>query len=121
MSNSIFRMICRLLIASMMLMSFTYARATMIGADQLSAPSPGALADRAAVAQMLSRADVAQQLQSLGIEPKAALERVNAMTDEEVHALAGQVNSLPAGASGSWGWWVAAVVVIAIVVWYMYK
>lgn len=120
MNSSVFRMICRLLIASMLLMSFTYARATMIGVDQLSGPATGAAAERAALAQTLSRADVAQQLQGMGIEPKAALERVNAMTDQEVRDLAGQVNTLPAGAHSN-AWWIAAVVVIAVVVWYLYK
>jgi hypothetical protein len=120
MKTSVFRMICRLLIASLMLMSFTYARATMIGADQLAAAGPGAPGDRAALVQMVSRGEVAQQLQALGIDPKDAATRVNAMTDEEVQSLAGQVNALPAGANSS-GWWIAAVVVIALVVWYMYK
>ena len=119
MNANLFRMICRLLVASMMLMTFSSAQATMIGAEQLAA-NPSAAAERLALAQTISRAEVAQQLQSLGIEPQVALERVNAMTDEEVHSLSGQVSSLPAGAHSN-AWWIAAVVVIAVVVWYLWK
>jgi hypothetical protein len=120
MKSSLFRTLCRLLIASMLLMGFSYSHATMIGADQLAA-SPGAPGDRSAVLQVLGRAEVAQQLQSLGIAQQDAVERVNAMTDEEVHSLRGEIDSLPAGANHSSGWWIAAVVIVALVVWYFWK
>lgn len=119
MNTNLFRMICRVLVASMLLMTFSSAQATMIGAEQLAA-SPSAAAERLALVQTVSRGEVAQQLQALGIEPQAALERVNAMTDEEVHALSGQVSSLPAGAHSN-AWWIAAVVVVAVVIWYFWK
>ena len=37
------------------------------------------------------------ELQSLGVEPGAALARVNALSDEEVAALTGRLDQLPAG------------------------
>lgn len=116
MGTSLFRHICRFLIAALLLSSLTAARAGMIGADQLSA---SAMSSRAAVMDVLARPDVASQLQAQGIDPQAARDRVAALSDSEVQALQGQLDALPAGASNS-GWWWAAAVVVAIVVWYLW-
>src|SRR5437016_472583 len=95
MRSSVFRMICRFLIAALMLSSLTAARAGMIGADQL-ALSGSAQADRVAVLEVLSRPEVASQLQAQGLDPAVARERVASMTDNEVQALKGQIDALPA-------------------------
>ncbi len=118
MRSSVFRMICRFLIAAMLLSSFTAARAAMIGADQLSAQSMSA---RTAVMDMLARPDVANQLQAQGVDPQMARDRVAAMSDEEVQALQGQIDSLPAGAMSSGGWWAVAIVVALIVWWVWFR
>ena len=117
MKSAAFRMICRFLVASLMLMSLTTARAGMIGVDQLAASGAGA--DRAAVTTLLTRSEVANQLQARGIDPQLAQQRIASMTDPEVQALKGQIDALPAGASSD-GAWIAAVVVIALVVWYVW-
>ena len=117
MKSAVFRMICRLLVASLMLMSLGTARAGMIGVDQLAASGAGA--DRAAVTSFLSRSEVASQLQANGIDQKAAQQRIASMTDQEVQALKGQIDALPAGASSD-GAWIAAVIVIALVIWYVW-
>jgi hypothetical protein len=110
-------MICRFLVASLTMMSFT-ASAGMIGVDQLAA---GAQADRAAVLAVLDRPEVASQLQSQGIDPAMARERVASMTDSEVQALNGQINSMPAGGKVSHNVWIAVgVVVIAMILWSMW-
>jgi Family of unknown function (DUF6627) len=119
MTSAAFRLICRILVATMLLLSFESAQAGMIGTDRvISAAS--AQADRDAVLGALNRTEVASQLQSLGIDPQTAKNRVAAMTDQEVHALAGQVQSLPAGAMSS-GWAVVLVVAIAAVIYYAGK
>ncbi|HXN15255.1 MAG TPA: PA2779 family protein [Usitatibacter sp.] len=118
MRSSVFKMICRLLIASLTLMSLATANAGMIAADQLAASSSAQL-DRVAVLSVLNRPEVASQLQAQGVDPQAASERIAAMTDDEVQALRGQIDSLPAGAKSN-GWWIAAVVVVAIIIWYMW-
>ena len=117
MRAAVFKMICRFLIASLTLMSFT-ASAGMIGVDQLAASSPAQL-DRAAVMAVLDRPDVVSQLQAQGVDPQVARERVAAMSDSEVQALNGEINSLPAGAKSN-GWTIAAVVVVAILIWYLW-
>ncbi len=118
MRAAVFKMICRFLIASLTLMSFT-AGAGMIGVDQLAASSSAQL-DRAAVMAVLDRPEVVSQLQAQGVDPQVARERVAAMSDSEVQALNGEINSLPAGAKSNSGWWIAGVVVIAIIVWYLW-
>lgn len=116
-STAFFRMLCRLLIVSLFAMPFSPAMAGMIGTDEALAAS-AAQTSRATVLAALSRADVATQLQSQGVDPSAAKVRVASMTDQEVTSLAGQIDSLPAGANSN-GW--VAVIIIAVIVWYFYK
>jgi hypothetical protein len=112
------RMVCRFLVLSMMLLPFQTIQAGMIGTDQMASVA-SAQTDRASVLNLLSRSDVASQLQVLGLDPKVAKDRVAAMTDEEVRSLAGQLSSLPAGASSD-AWWIAAVIIIGVVIWWAY-
>ena len=113
-----FKMICRILIASMMTMTFTAAQAGMIGADQLAGASSSA--DRTAVLNVLSRPEVARELTAQGIDSQLAQERVASMSDSEVQALRGQIDALPAGAM-SHGAIAAIVVVVVIAVWLIWR
>ena len=117
----IFKMICRLLIASMMLMTFTAAQDGMIGTDQLAGASSSAQLDRLAVLDVLSRPEVANQLTAQGVDPQVARERVASMSDSEVQALRGQIGSLPAGAMSHGAIAAIVVVVVALVLWYMWS
>jgi len=81
----------------MILLPIQTIRAGMIGTDQI-ASAASAQTDRAAVLSLMSRSDVASQLQTLGPDPKIAQDRVAAMTDEEVRPLAGKLDFSPAGA-----------------------
>jgi hypothetical protein len=92
-------MICRLLIASVMVLSVQTARAGMIGADQVTSAA-GTQSERNTVLNALSRPAVTSELQALGVDPQAARDRVAAMSDEELRSLAGKMNSLPAGGEG---------------------
>ena len=111
------RMVCRFLVFSMMMLSFQTVQAGMLGTDQV-ASATNAQADRNAVLGVISRSEIASQLQAMGLDPKAAKDRIAALTDEEVRTLAGQLDSLPAGADS--GWWIAAVIVVGVLIWYMY-
>jgi len=119
MKSAAIKMICRLLIVSLAMLPFQTVYAGMITTDKVAA-STAAQAERAAVLNTISRSEVASQLQAKGIDPKMAAERVNAMTDQEVHTLAGKLDSAPAGAKNS-GWAWAAVIIIAVVIWYNWK
>ena len=114
--NAWAKTICRLLVALMIWMPYQIATAGMIGTDQVVTSS--SQADRTAVLNFLSRSDVANKLQSLGIDPSNAKDRVAAMTDEEVQSLAGRINSRPVGADTSWGAVLLIILIVAAVWWF---
>jgi hypothetical protein len=120
MKSAFNNLICRFLIAALALLPFQTAYAGMITTDQ-AVSSAAARADREAVLSVLSRSEVTQGLQARGLDPKLAAERVNAMTDQEVHTLASQIDTAPAGAHTS-GWvWAAVVIVMAVIIYYAWK
>ncbi|MGZ5180016.1 MAG: PA2779 family protein [Ramlibacter sp.] len=104
---------CRALIVSMLALSVQAAGAGMIGAEQ-AMPS-GAQADRTMVLEVLARGETASQLESLGVDPQRARDRVAAMSDQEVTQLAQEIRTAPAAGNG---WGVAAVIIIAAAIWY---
>ena len=110
------RTICRLLVVLMIWTPFQVAHAGMIGTDQVASTSSHA--DRSAVLSFLTRADVAGQLQALGLDAATAKDRVAAMTDSEVSYLAGQINSLPAGADTAG---VILLILIIAAIWWVWK
>ncbi len=110
--------ICRLLVALMIWMPYQIATAGMIGSDQVAATSPQV--DRTTVVNFLSRSDVASQLQTLGIDPSTAKDRVAAMSDQEVQSLAGQIHAMPAGAMSS-GAAILLIIIIAAAVWWFWQ
>jgi hypothetical protein len=112
MRTTVKKMTCRALIVSMLALSFSAANAGMIGADQAA----GAV-DRGMVLSVLDRAETAAQLQSQGIDPAMARARVAAMSDQEVQALAQDMQTAPAGAALHAGGWLA-VIVVAGLIWY---
>ncbi len=71
-------------------------RAEMIGADQALARNQ-AEQDRAKVESFLDRSNVKERLQAMGVSGVVAKDRVASLSDEEVHALAQRIDSLPAG------------------------
>ena len=110
-------MISRLLVVSMLMLPFQAIHAGMVGTEQVSAAA-SVQASRDALLGTLARAEVAGQLQSLGIDANAAKARVGAMTDDEVRTLASQIDALPAGAMSGWAW--AAIIAGVVLVWYLY-
>ena len=114
MTSKIRKMTCGALVASMLALPFHTASAGMIGAEQAAAQT--AQLDRSAVLGALGRAETVAQLQQYGVDPQAARERVAAMTDQEVHALAQDMQTAPAGALSTWGW--VAVIAVAAAIWY---
>lgn len=96
MKTTLIGMICRFLAVAMVLIPFQTGHASMIGTDQAVAAAT-ATADRSTVLNYLSRSQTESQLQSLGLDPQTAKDRVAAMTDSEVGKLAGQIHAAPAG------------------------
>jgi hypothetical protein len=117
MSISFIRLISRLLVVCLIGLPFQ-ASAGMIGTDQ-AVSAAQVQAARGIVLSQISRSDVAGQLQSLGLTPQAAQDRVAALTDAEVAKLAGQIESLPAGASS--GGAILLLILIGVLIWWLVK
>jgi hypothetical protein len=90
-------------------------QAALIETDQVLRQAQSQ-SDRDRVRDLVARADVQQALQSYGISPRTAQERVDALTDMEIQQVAGKLDSLPAGASAGETVLIVVLVVIAIYV-----
>jgi hypothetical protein len=88
-----------------------YAHAGMI-----STPDATPSAERERVKALVSRPDLAKELEKRGIAPADVQSRIDAMTDQEVHALAGRLDAVPAGGDLTTQEWLLIIIVILLVV-----
>jgi hypothetical protein len=88
----------RVVILSMLTMGLPLqsAFAGMVDTDQ-AVSHELAVQDRAKISSFIDREDVLAQLQQQGVTAGQAKARVNALTDEEAHKIAGKLDQLPAG------------------------
>jgi hypothetical protein len=88
------------------------------GATALDTAAVLQLEDRAAaearIQAGLARDDVRRAMQSLGVDPVQARDRVAALTDAEVAQLDGKLAQLPAGGEAGW---VLLFIVMAVLIW----
>ena len=75
------------------------AHAGLVSTEQVARLAAGEAADsgHARLGAALSRADVRAAMESQGVAPDLAMERIAALTDEDAGRLADQINSAPAG------------------------
>lgn len=75
------------------------ARAELLGPEAAAAASGQSREelDRAKVLHFLESASLQERMRTLGVDGLNASARVKAMTQEEVHALAQRIDSMPAG------------------------
>ncbi len=111
-----YKLVSQLLIVCMVWTPFSI-QASLIGTDQVAASAQDQ-SSRDKVINFVQRGDVTKHLEMLGVSSANAAERVNAMTQEEINKVAGQIDTLPAGAGS--GWWIAAVVIIGALIWWFY-
>ncbi len=104
MKSTFARTICRILVASMIVLPWQ-AQAGLIGTGEVAAATSAGAA---------SRGELAVQLQALGLSPQEAAARVAALTNAEVVDIAGRVDALPAG--GLVG--VLPIIVLIVLLWY---
>lgn len=71
-------------------------RAEIVTTDQVGAAST-VDQDRAKVQGFLDRTNVQDRLRAMGVDGLLVKDRVAALSDQEVHALAQRIDSLPAG------------------------
>ncbi|MDY6978858.1 MAG: PA2779 family protein [Pseudomonadota bacterium] len=72
--------------------------AAMLGTNDILA-GDSLQQERAHIKEVLQRDEVRDQLVTLGVDPADAIERIDAMTQQEVQMLAGQLDAIPAGGS----------------------
>ena len=106
------QLLCQFLAIALMMLPYQGAQAGMIGADQAASPAR-VQADRHTISSFLSRAQTVTELQSLGLDPQAARDRVAAMTDAEASSLAGRIDALPAGADGG----LLVLILVVFIIW----
>jgi hypothetical protein len=87
------------------------APAEMVSTDQAAGQS-----ERDRVRDWVQREDAQKQLKAMGIAPETARERVDAMTDEEVRVVAGQIDSLAAGGAFSTQEWLLIIIAILLLI-----
>lgn len=90
------------------------AVAGVIGTDEV-VPAPQAGSERERIRALVARPEVAKQLQALGVPPENAQARVNAMTNQEIHALANRLDTVPAGGDFTNFQWVMIIIGLVII------
>jgi hypothetical protein len=88
--------ISMLLSVALMSMSFSSVQAAMISNDLVINHAQHNSA-KAELLQTINRADVKQQLLTMGVKPANIESRINLMTHEEIAQLNQQIDELPAG------------------------
>jgi uncharacterized protein DUF6627 len=108
--NTFNRCIAHVLIICIMGMTMPVSSfAGIVTTDQIYAVS-----GRDQVRSFLNRADVQAALQAQGVDPNAARARVDALSDDEVVALANRIDQLPAGGSDVLGVLLVVFVILLI-------
>ncbi len=108
--NTFNRCVARALIVCTLGMSMPVpSMAGIVTTDQVTAG-----VERNQVRSFLDRDDVRARLQEFGVDPAAARARVDALSDDEVAALAGRIGKLPAGGTDPLG--VALFVFIVLLI-----
>jgi len=95
MNVKLYQWIGGLVLAAMCLQA-SPAMAGMVTTDNMAAQDQTAM-EKARIQSFLDRTDVKGRLQALGANKSQIQDRVAAMTDQEVHALAQNIDSMPAG------------------------
>lgn len=108
--NRFNRCIARALIVCTFGMSLPVSSlAGIVTTDQVTAG-----VERGQVRSFLDRGDVRARMQEFGVDPVAARVRVDALNDDEVAALAGRIDQLPAGGTDILG--VALLVFLVLLI-----
>jgi hypothetical protein len=92
----LFLRMCAVVLGAAMCLQTTAVMAEIVTTDQMAVQNQ-AEAEKSKVQAFIDRADVKVSLQALGVNELSAKDRVAAMTDQEVHAMAQKITSMPAG------------------------
>lgn len=98
MSVKLSHQICCVILGTALCLQASVAMADNVATDNIAVQNQ-TVAEKARIQTFLDRADVKVRLQALGVAEPMAKDRVAAMTDQEVHAMAQRIDSMPAGGS----------------------
>ena len=107
--NALFTFVSLLCLASVALP----AKAELITTDKAT---PSAQSERERVKDLIARPEVARKLETLGVLPKDAQARVDALTDAEVRALAARIDALPAGGLSDTNWLLIIIAILLVLI-----
>lgn len=88
-----------------------FAKAGLVPTEDVIVETFGSSEARARVTAFLDREDVQAQFAALGVDPAEAAARIAALSDDEVGAIAGQLDQLPAGE----GFLVTTAIVLGVI------
>lgn len=84
------------LLALSLLAQVPLARAELVGTEAMAAPSQVEL-EREKIRSFVERANVKERLEAMGVSGLLTAERVAALNEAEVHAMAERIEGMPAG------------------------
>jgi hypothetical protein len=87
---------CVVVMGAALCLQTSAVMAGIVATDELAAPNQTEM-EKANVQAFMDRADVKERLQALGVKEPSAKDRVAALSDQEVHAMAQKIDSMPAG------------------------
>jgi hypothetical protein len=96
MSATLLHRMCVVVLGAALCLQASAVMAGIVNTDEVAAPNQTEV-EKAKVRAFMDRADVKDRLQALGVDAPSAKDRVAAMTDQEVHAMAQKIDSMPAG------------------------
>ena len=87
---------CVVVLGAALCLQTSAVMAEIVTTDQI-APKSQLEADKLKIQTFVERTDVKERLEALGVAESMSQVRVAAMTDQEVHAMAQNIDSMPAG------------------------
>lgn len=113
MNATLIHRMCVVILGAALCLQASTVMADIVPTDQLAAPNQTEV-EKAKVQAFMDRADVKVRLQALGVNELSAKDRVAAMTDQEVHAMAQKIDSMPAGGALSNQDWILILVIVIV-------
>ena len=90
------RLISLLAMSAVLLLPLPSAQARIVTTEEAATQDQTAV-ERARIQAFLDRSGVRERLKALGVDGLMAKQRVAALSDQEVHAMAQKLDSMPAG------------------------
>jgi hypothetical protein len=104
-----------ILLAAVLSAHVPVARAEIVDTDALGVASQAEL-ERAKVRSFMERADVKERLRAMGVSGLVAGDRVDALSEAEVHALAQRIDAMPAGGAITQQEWILIGIVAILLI-----